>query len=197
MLRHPRVPGRPHHPQVAEVSASQAGAFADRKISEFVRDEIDATKYKRQAWRESLVHRGPDETVDVVDYVLNPTAVIVTLVAFTVPNGMLAYFDQVGVYYSEAICTMCLAVGWRLSIDDRQVPNINHLTENWRFSNCGDPSIPLKIKPIWVQSGETISVQVQPVWDAVDFLNHLTMSGRLTGRIYKPATPGLIDVEAF
>ena len=197
MLRHPRVPGRPHHPQVAEVSASQKEAFADRKVSEFVRDEIDAMKYKRQAWRESLVHRGPDETVDVVDYLLNPQGAIVTLVAFTVPNGMLAYFDRVGVYYSEPICTTGLAVGWRLSIDDRQIPNINHLTENWRFSNCGDPSSPLEVKPVWVQSGETISVQVQPAWAGVDFQNHLTMIGRLTGLIYKPATPGLIDAEVY
>ena len=195
MSRHPRVPGRPHHPPVAEVSEAQKDAFADRKISDHVQGEIDAMKYKRQAWRESLVHRGPDETVDVVDYLLNPTAAIASLVSFTVPNGMLAYFDQVGVYYSEGACTMCLAIGWRISIDERQVPNINHLTENWRFSNCGDPSSPLKLKPIWVQSGETISVQVQPVWAGVDFQNHLTMSGRLTGRIYKPATPGLIDVE--
>jgi len=195
MLRHPRVPGRPHHPPVAELSAAQKDAFADQKSSECVRREIDSMQSRGQALRESLVHRGPDETVDVVDYIINPTGVVIlNLVSFSIPPGMLAYFDQVGVYYSEAAFTMCLAIGWRLGIDGRQVPNINHLTENWRFSNCGDPASPLSIKPVWVQSGETISIQVQPSWGAFTFQDHLTMVGRLTGRIYKPASPGLISM---
>lgn len=184
--------GLTHHPGI-EIDYSKS-AIINRDQASAVKIEADMQSIldRSRAMKESFVHRGPDETVDVVDYILNPNFGIVTLVSFTIPDSMVGYFDAIGVFYSEPICTTSLAIGWRVSIDNFQVPNINHLTENWRFSNFGDMSDPMKVKPIWVQSGETISVEVQPFMGGIGFNAHLTMMGRLTGRLYKPATPELI-----
>jgi hypothetical protein len=157
-----------------------------------IQADVRALESKGRAAKRLFIHKGPDETVDVVNYVQNPAGAILVLVSFTVPDSMVGYFDSIGVYYSEPLVNACNAVGWRLSIDGRQVPNINHLTTFWRFASYSDVSSPMLVKPIWVQSGETIAVEVEPQVGGHAFANHLTMVGRLTGRLYKPATPELI-----
>jgi len=193
-MRDPREKGLRHHPPINRdiVETSSIQAFED---SATVRRDVDSFKNKNMAAKQLLLHHGNDETVDIVDSVLNPTGlVIIVLVSFTVPRGQVAYFDQVGVYYSEPIVCSSLAVGWRISVDGGQVPNIRHDTERWRFSNYGDIADPMSVKPIWVQSGQTISVELQPHWAGAPFENHLTMIGRLTGLLYKPTAPVMAGV---
>ena len=95
MKRRDSVPGRRSHPPIAPISLAVQKAAVSERASDAIRHEVQLLNYRGRAARELLIHRGADETIDVVDYILNPTGVaVVVLVSFTVPDGMVAYFDQ-------------------------------------------------------------------------------------------------------
>jgi len=190
--------GLKYHP---EVKLQDPGRLLDNPENEVnaVNREKDFQNIKSRVLLESFIHRGSDETVDVTDYLLDPTGLgaIHTLVSFTVNIGV-AFFDHIAIVFSEPFVTYGQQIGWRLSVNAAQVVNIRNNTTAWRYVQCGDLSDPMGIKPVWVQSGETLSIEITttPI-NGVLFDQHLTVMGRLVGRIFKPATPILITGSAI
>lgn len=143
----------------------------------------------------SLAHRGYDEALDVSNQIEHPSDIgaPINLIAFTVPNGMIAVIRKVGVYYSEPTVPMTLAVGWRIAVNNYRVPYVFHTggTEDYCFTSFGDVSNPLEIEELWVQANQTVAIQVRAFFT---FNDHCVMVGRLSGRLYKPANPNIITV---
>ncbi len=159
----------------------------ERQIAETL--EIEGRALSR-----SLAHRGFDEALDISAQIEHPsdTGVPIVLVSYTVPRGLIAVIDSVGVSYSEPIVPMTLAVGWRIAVNDYRVPNIVHTggTEDYKFTSFGDIMNPMSIRELWVQADQTVAIQVRAF---NTFNDHLIMVGRLSGRLFKPANPNVIS----
>ncbi len=151
-------------------------------------------KAKAKAIASGLIALGFDRVLDVVGTLENPD-VVANLVAFTVPNNQIAMIDQIGVYYSDPTVAACIAIGWRIIVNVTEVPNIQVNNFIYRFSSIGDVMEPMKVRPFYVQAGQTVSIQIDPLSNKINaFDEHLTMMGRLSGEIYRPVSPDLLVV---
>lgn len=143
----------------------------------------------------SLSHRGFDEALNVSRQIEHPTdtGAPIDLVTYTVPEGLVAVVNAVGVFYSEPIVPMTVSVGWRIVVNRGRVPNIIHTggNEDYYYTSFGDIMDPMPIRELWVQAGQTISIQVRAFFG---FDDHLVMIGAMSGRIFKPANPNLISI---
>lgn len=165
--------------------------------------QIDPAVVKRTAQireaddarKDLLVHLSKDTVVDLADYTRNPVdpgggvQAIINLLSYVVPPGLVLKIDKVGITYSNPMVAMSQAVGWRVTVNGNRVPNIVAVTDGYMYSSFGEVNAPLEIAPLWVQSGETVAIQIYPRFG---FNNQLTISGRLSGQLYKPATAGVI-----
>jgi hypothetical protein len=179
------------HPPVA------TGVVADavERDPQEVRRELEVSRnlqVKARAVSRSLTHRGNDEALDVSAQIQNPTdtGAPIVLVEFEVPLGMVAVIDQIGIFYSEPIVPMTLAVGWRIAVNDNRIPYIVHSggTEDYNFSSFGDVNDPMKIRELWVQANQRVAIQIRAFFG---FNEALVMMGRLAGRLFKPANPNV------
>jgi len=194
MFRRGRVDvSRRYHPPVpTDVIADSAR----QTPGELNRERLIAREIeiKDRAVSRSLTHRGFDEALEVSAQIEHPadTGAPMNLVAFTVPRGMVAVIDAIGVFYSEPIVPMTLAVGWRVAVNDYRVPYIVHTggTEDYNFTSFGDTISPMKIRELWVQADQTVAIQVRAFFT---FNDHLIMIGRLSGRLFKPANPNAVS----
>jgi len=184
-----KLPGRPYHPRVplfpaGDLLGAEEGGASVR--IEKAREEIEA---RGRAVSLALVHRGVDEVVDVFDVVVNPT-VTQNLVSFTVPQGLVCKIDRAAIVCSEPVVAMALGVGWRLTLNGGEMPNI---ITGWGLYGYmpvtfGDLAAPMCIEPLWVQSGQTIAIEIVT---AMAFADNVVLAGRLAGRLYKPASGSL------
>lgn len=147
------------------------------------------------AFSQLIIHRSADETVDLVGQTRNPIAAVpvvaVNVVTYQVPIGMVAVFDQIGITYSDPMVPMTQSVGWQLTINGLQVPNVQQTNpgQEYFWWSAGEVNNPMQMRELWVQQRETIQVQI---YATNGFDEQLTVTGRLSGRIYKPGTPEVI-----
>jgi hypothetical protein len=153
----------------------------------FITKAVDHYKSKAHAVAIGLISQSNDTVLDQYNILENPGAVA-DLVSYTVLDGDVAMIDQIGVYYSEPTVSASIMVGWRIIVDSGEVTNIGSGSFEFRFSSFGDVMEPMKIDPLWLQSGQTIRIEVEPTADKINaFDGHLVMTGRLSGRIYHPS----------
>jgi len=187
-----RDPQRPYHPAVPlapSVAPPIEGVDNSKRVNEKL--SLDSAVLKNK-----LVHRSPDESIDLTGffqttlaYLLLPTAI--NVIAYTVPDGCVAMIDQIAVFYSDPLISQSNAVGWRLTIDNGQVPNIKDPTFSYIYTGFSDLSSPYTIHPVWVQSSQTIALQLNPAWT---FDLPITFTCRMSGKLFKPTTPEILGV---
>lgn len=186
-----RDPGRPNHPAVPlvpETMPPKAGSAVNAQEIE-KKIAVDSALL-----RSKLIHRAPDESIDLIQYYQNVVThgvapLAVNVVAYVVPNGCVAMIDQIAVFYSDPIVAQSIAIGWRLTINNGQVPNIRDTAFSYIYSGFADLSEPFRIHPVWVQSDQTIALQINPNGT---FGEALTVTARMSGKLFKPSTPELI-----
>ncbi|GAH49288.1 unnamed protein product, partial [marine sediment metagenome] len=154
---------------------------------------IDA---RARAAAESIVHYGHDETIDLTGQLANPIGVQL-LISFTVPVGLVAGINRLAVVYSNPQAPMTISIGWRLVVNAGRVAHVRNTTtfplgEDYSYNSFSDLSMPREISTVWIQSGETIGIELTDRWN---FGLFILMSGRLAGRLYKPASPRLLMRE--
>lgn len=143
-----------------------------------------------------FVHRGPEESLDVVHFIVNPISaaalVNVEIVGYTVPNGMIAYIDKIAVVFSSVALPQTLVCGWRMTLGPNnieRVPNILDPINEYFYYSLANIDQPKEITPVWVQSNKRVSLMLtlQPL-----FNDPVTVIGRISGKIIKPASPALL-----
>jgi len=184
--------GRPYHPAVSLVNKIPANA--DTKAS--AKSVSNQIALESSLLASKLIHRSPYETVDLVGvYQNNATHGIapeaVNVVLFQCPNGCVLMVDQLAVFYSDPLVAASIAVGWRLTINGGQAPNVREINTSYFYTGFGDISHPNRIHPLWVQSGQTVALQVNP---AGTFGEFLTVTCRISGKLFTPATPQILGV---
>lgn len=184
-----KFPGRPGL-RLAAISPPDIDAGADAaQFQDAVQTEADRQKARARVARDSIIHLGADSVFDISGTLRNPVAFLivvpVNLVAFTVPGGVVLEIDQMGITYSNPLVSMSICVGWRIVIDNGRVPNVVDPANEFFYHSFGAVNDPMKIKPLWVQSGQTVALQLFP---AANWTNQLTIVGRLSGRFYKPGS---------
>ncbi len=145
-----------------------------------------------RAIMEAATHKGFNEVVDITGVLedVQDTGANLSfpLVSFTVPQGQVARMEYIGVYYSNPVVPSMQSVGWRVMVDESRLDNVVDNVNEYFYWSFGSVSDPMKVQPIFVQSGQVISISVTPRFL---FNSKLMMIGRLSGRLYKPATPEL------
>jgi hypothetical protein len=155
----------------------------------------EAIRANDEALKDLIIHLSPDTVFDLANYVRNPAdpgggvVTPVILLSYLVPSAFILKINKIGITYSNPVVAMSQAVGWRVTINGDRVPNIVQTTDGYMYSSFGEVNSPLEIEPLWVQSNQTIAIEVYPRFG---FNQQLTISGRLSGQIYKPATARLI-----
>lgn len=195
-MRRPDVPGRRNHPEIPLINPDYGRELPDVARPGEITAASRATDARARAAAESIVHYGHDETVDITAQLANPVGVQ-PLVSFTVPTGLVAGINRIAVVYSNPQVSMTITIGWRLVVNASRVDNVLNLTtfplgEDYSYNSYSDLSTPREISTVWVQSGETIAIEMTDRW-ALSL--HLVMAGRLAGRLYKPASPSLLMRE--
>lgn len=143
-----------------------------------------------------FVHRGPEESLDVVHFIVNPVSggvlANVEIVGYTVPAGMIVYIDKIAVVFSSVTLPQTMVCGWRMvlgPVNIERVPNILDPINEYFYYSLGSIDQPKEITPVWVQSNKRVSLMLtlQPL-----FNDPVTVIGRLSGKIIKPASPALL-----
>ena len=196
-MRRSDVPGRRHHPDVPLINPDYGRKLPDVAEPADINAAARSLDARARAAAEFIVHYGHDETVDITAQIANPLGVQ-NLVAFTVPTGLVAGINKIAVVYSNPFVGMSMSIGWRLVVNDGRVENVRNvayfpLGADYSYNSFSDLSTPREVSTVWIQSGETIAIEVT---DRVGAFNvHLVISGRLAGRLYKPASPRLLMRE--
>jgi hypothetical protein len=196
-MRGGEVPGRRHHPDVPLINPDYGRTLPDVAEPAEITAESRSLDARARAAAESLVHYGHDETIDITGQIANPLGVQ-NLIPFTVPTGLVAGISRIAVVYSNALVGMSMSIGWRLVVNGGRVENVQNMAyfplgADYSYNSFSDLSTPREISTVWVQSGETIAIEVT---DRVGAFNlHLVIAGRLAGRLYKPASPRLLMRE--
>jgi hypothetical protein len=134
-----------------------------------------------------LTSRGNDESLDVINTVTNPT-VAVNVVTYTPGPGQVAKITGLAVVFSNPFLAMTGNVGWRILITGAQPPYVTP----YQFTCMGNIFDQINIYPLWVQSNDTVAIQVTL---SAGFTEHLVVIGRITGQIFKPSSPQLMIGE--
>lgn len=192
-MRGGEVPGRRHHPDVPLINPDYGRKLPDVAEPADINAAARSLDARGRAAAESIVHYGHDETIDITAQLANPVGVQL-LVSFTVPTGLVAGINRIAVVYSNPQVSMTITIGWRLVVNASRVDNVLNLTtfplgEDYSYNSYSDLSTPREISTVWVQSGETIAVELTDRWALA---LHLVIAGRLAGKLYKPASPGLL-----
>ena len=123
--------------------------------------------------------RSWSDPVEIFDDVQNPTDKI-NLVEFQVPGRSICMIRAIAVTYSDPLYTASDVVGWCVTIDGAIVPYIRHASKTFFYTSFGDLARPMEIEPLLVRSGQTVAIEIRPI---AGFNEHLTMCGRLSGRL--------------
>lgn len=184
--------------------ASGAGLIATGLPIKEAYGEIPPGDRARQLHNEAVatrllyLHRGTDEALHVIHYLINPVAgavaVDVELVGYTVQDSMLLYIDKVACVFSSALIPQSLSVGWRVVIGipaagQARVQNILDPGAEYFYYSMGSLDQPKEIEPLWVQSGQRVGISLH--LNAL-FNDPVTIIGMLNGKLIKPASPSLI-----
>lgn len=180
----PRIPGT--LPQPAIVDQERAREVA-----------------RSRAFGESLIHRSQNTSFEAFGEVRNPTAAagvlaFFNLVSFTVPQGQVFRVNKLSVDYSNPVYAQTRSVGWRVTVDDGRLPNFfaqfaGGFPLDFFSLPTGNVGEPIEIDPVYAQSSQVVALTIVAN-GAGD--QHLVLSGRMSGRIYRPANPELIPGEA-
>ena len=198
MIGNNTTPGRRNHPKVTGINPAviRPGNIPDplaRKVSE----QIENRSATDRAAEVRLIHRGRDEVIDLTDFVENPNGHEISVLSFNVPDGQIVAIYKLALTYSDPMACMGRVVGWRIVVNDSTPQHIDSLTYHWRYNSMGSINEPIKIDPVYVQSGETFAIQIstQSIPGGVSnthWTEHLTVMARVSGKLYKPASPALI-----
>jgi hypothetical protein len=180
-------PGRRNHPSVPAGGVPPAGQNRPSRLAETLRAEQNLQAQQR-AVAANLIHRGRGESIDLRGRIENPT-VQASIVSFKVDVGFVARIDAIAVWYSEPLVPMCRSVGWNLLVNGSRVPYIQNTEDTQRYDAVGDLARPIEIAPVWVQAGETVSIDVVPLYS---FDCALVMIARLSGRLYRIDGPNIL-----
>ena len=129
--------------------------------------------------------RSNDECLDVSGTLANPTGPA-NVVAYTPNTGSVAKVTRISIVFSNPFLAMTGNVGWRVLITGAQPA---YMTP-YQFSSMGNIFEPIGIYPLWVQSNDTIALQVVV---AATFTEHLVVIGRIAGQIFKPSSPQIVS----
>lgn len=194
MIRPNAFPGRPVLRQATVTPPNrQSEAEAVIKTGRAVQS-INEQRQNAIAVRESMIHLSKDTVFDLTNSIRNPAdlggAVLPTiLLSYLVPAGFVLKVNKIGITYSNPLVPMSQCVGWRVTVNGERVPNIFATGDEYFYSSFGQVNDPLEIEPLWIQANGTLAIEVYPRFG---FNQQLTISGRVAGRIYKPANPELI-----
>jgi hypothetical protein len=159
--------------------------------------EAVSSELKTQALaaRGLYLHKGADESLDLNNFITNPVnpALFVTLelelLGYTVPPGLILYIDKVGIVFSSALIPQSQAIGWRVMVSGSRVLNILDPVNERFYYSMGALDEPKELAPIWVQAGDRISIVLTL---AANYNTAVVISGRLSGKLIKPASPELL-----
>ena len=194
-MRRDYVSGRRHHPDVPLINPDYGRKLPDVAEPAEINAAARSLDARARAAAESLVHYGHDETIDVTSQLINPVGVQL-LVSFTVPTGLVAGINRIAVVYSNTFVGMTTSIGWRLVVNGARVENVYNTApfliagDDYNYGSFSDLSTPREISTVWIQSGETIAIEITD--RVVPFDLHLVIAGRLAGKLYKPASPRLL-----
>lgn len=187
--------GRRNYPAVPSINA-QAG---DLMTQPAAGGQVEAVSSELQtqalAARGLYLHKGADECLDLDNFITNPVnpALFVTLelelLGYTVPSGLILYIDKVGIVFSSAIIPQSRAIGWRVMVSGSRVLNVLDPVNERFYYSMGALDEPKEIAPIWVQAGDRISIVLTL---AATYDTAVVISGRLSGKLIKPASPELL-----
>lgn len=168
----------------------------DETSPERVEKSLEELQARSLAMSRSMIHYGTDKIFDRVQTSLDPNLITGAkvgfdpLVSFQVPDSLVLQITQIGVYYSDPVVSKCIdAVGWRIVVDDGRISYISDPDDEYFYLSLGDVQRPTKIDHLWIQSGETISIELHT---ASTFNEHITLTGRMSGRLYDTASSQVI-----
>ena len=187
-----KVPGRRYHPDVQLLSPNINLELPDQADPEQVQLALANLRARNLAMSREMIHYGTDKIVDQVQTVVDPNLITGAkvgfdpLVSFTVPDNQILSVTRIGVYYSDPVVAKSVdAVGWRVVVDSGRVAYISDPVDEYFYLSLGDVQRPSHIDHLWLQSGETISLELHT--DSA-FNEHITLTGRISGRLYDPAS---------
>jgi hypothetical protein len=159
-----------------------------------VEAESNRLNIQATAARPMYLHKGADESLDLNNFITNPVnpaavAIELELLGYTVPSGLILYIDKVGIVFSSAIIPQSRAIGWRVMVSGSRVLNILDPVNERFYYSMGALDEPKELAPIWVQAGDRISIVLTL---AALYNSAIVISGRLSGKLIKPASPELI-----
>lgn len=147
-------------------------------------EQFDKLRARAKAVGDALIHFGTDTPLDLIGEIINP-AVSQDIVWLDVPNGQIAKIERIALYYDDPAIAMMAVVGWRLAVNNNRVPNIRQVQSDYFFQSVGDMFTPMDIEPLIVQANARVAIQIIVTGG---FAGALTLSGRLSGRMYKQAS---------
>lgn len=163
-------------------------------------DQIAQDRYaqesKSRALFESLIHTAQNESLESVGFNTNPAVSQVfggnVIVSFTVPNGQIAMIDRVAVDYSNPV--YAVLGGWNIHIDGGAIPNLipsfaGGISMPFFSTMSAGVGEPVRISAIYLQAEQVVSLVVADTTQAV------VVTGRISGRIIRPATPLLMGAN--
>lgn len=144
---------------------------------------------------EALIHRGPDEVVDLIGQLANPVGAVpvvpVNVVAFQVPVNLVFLVDEVTIWFSEPMVPMSINLGWYLTINDNRLPYFNNTAAVYNAHGHGNLASGLVVRRLWVQSQEVFALTLYPIGA---FGEQCLVMGRIAGRLFKPGTPEVMGL---
>lgn len=147
-------------------------------------EQFAGLKAKARAIGDALIHFGIDTPLDLIGEIENPT-VTTNIVFLTVPNGQIARIERIALYYSDPAIAMMDVIGWRLTVNGNRVPNIKQIQSEFFFQSIGDMFTPMDIEPLIVQANNLVALEITVLGG---FAGALTLTGRISGRLYKQAS---------
>ena len=186
--------GRRNYPAVPSINDQAADLIAQQPAGGQVEAVSADLKAQALATRGLYLHKGADECLDLDNFIINPVnpaagTLELELLGYTVPSGLILYIDKVGIVFSSALVPQSRAIGWRVKVSGSRVLNILDPVNERFYYSMGALDEPKEIAPIWIQAGDRIAI----VLTLAAFYNTaVVISGRLSGKLIKPASPELI-----
>jgi hypothetical protein len=136
-----------------------------------------------------ILHRGPFETFYLSDQRIPTPAqwnnVPFAVLSFLVSSGYTLAVDALSMSFSESVLPQSTAVGWRIAINGIRVPNVTRaliLGLEWSLGTLGNPHHAISINPIWVQSNQTVTLEVTDLTGTMtEFVSIVAV---LSGKLY-------------
>jgi hypothetical protein len=182
------VPGRRNNPDISRPEA------IDNNLMPLVfetRQETDRRTASMASQYNALIHRGYDETLDLNGALYNPRFGNdrYNVVQFQMPDGLVGYINQVALIFSEPVLAQCGVWNWGITINNGLVPYCGDINAFWNTAGIGEIARPIKVAPIWVQSGQVVAVTIYSTVGLIFLTESYTIHARIAGGLIKPALP--------